>query len=292
MINFRPINISDKTEYEKLSENRDYLGCETSFGNLFLWGDQKISTVNGQMVFLSTFSKSFYPFPVGEGDKKAVIEELIKDAKERNIPFVLTSMSPDEKNLVENLFPDRFIFETSEDSYDYVYHIDDLSSLSGKKYHKKRNHLAHFYKDHPNYTVEPFRKDNLDKIKELVNSWYSERDGDFEYEKEVFRRAIENFDALEMEGLILVDGGEIFAVTFASRLNREAFDVHFEKARADVQGAYPAINNEFAKYIKDKHPEVKYLNREEDMGVEGLRKAKKSYYPIFRVEKYRAKLKD
>ena len=291
MIDFRPIATKDKTEYERLAKGRKYYCCETSFGNLFLWGDQKLSFMDGNVVFLATFSRSFYLFPIGEGDKKVVIEKLINDAKERNIPFVMSSISPEEKEFLEITFPDKFEFETSENSYDYVYDIDDLSGLLGKKYHKKRNHLARFYKEHENYSVESFNKENVEKIKALVNAWYDEREGDFEYEKEVFARAIDNFDELGLEGLALVDNGQVLAVTFASRFKEDTFDVHFEKARADVDGAYTAINNEFAKYIKNKYPEIRYLNREEDMGVLGLRKAKQSYYPTFRVVKYKAKLK-
>ena len=109
-------------------------------------------------------------------------------------------------------------------------------------------------------------------------------------EERALSRAFRHLTDLEMEGLALFVGGEIIAFTLGSRLSDDTFDVHFEKARADIQGAYPAINNEFAKYIRQKHPEVRYLDREEDMGIEGLRKAKKSYRPHHQVEKHWARL--
>jgi hypothetical protein len=105
-------------------------------------------------------------------------------------------------------------------------------------------------------------------------------------EQVALEKALRDYRELEMEGIVLRGGGEILAFTLASRLSEDTFDVHFEKARGDVQGAYPAINCEFARYIREKHPEVRYLDREEDMGLEGLRRAKQSYYPHHMVKKY------
>jgi hypothetical protein len=93
-----------------------------------------------------------------------------------------------------------------------------------------------------------------------------------------------------MEGLVLMDEGEILAITVGSRLSKGTFDIHFEKAREDVPGAYNAINCHFARYLRMQHPELLYLNREDDMGLEGLRKAKLSYCPDHMVEKYKALL--
>jgi hypothetical protein len=129
----------------------------------------------------------------------------------------------------------------------------------------------------------------------MVNDWYvnrrkSDPEGDYFLESLAMAKAFRNFDALSMEGLVLMDGGEVLAVTMGSRMNDTTFDIHFEKAREDADGAYPAINCEFARYLRLKYPEVKFLNREDDMGLEGLRKAKLSYCPDHMVEKYKALL--
>ena len=97
---------------------------------------------------------------------------------------------------------------------------------------------------------------------------------------------------LDMEGLVLMDNDEILAITVGSRLNKDTFDIHFEKAREDVPGAYNAINCHFARYLRMQHPELLYLNREDDMGLEGLRNAKLSYRPHHMVEKYWARVKE
>ena len=129
----------------------------------------------------------------------------------------------------------------------------------------------------------------------MVDEWYREKleanpDADYEYEKDFFDRALANFNELNIEGLMITCNEKVVAVTFGTFMEEDIIDVHFEKAFADVSGAYVVINNEFAKYISAKYPQVKYLDREEDMGIEGLRKAKESYYPVHKNLKYRAKL--
>lgn len=293
MIDFRELKITDKPLYEEYLAKSKNKGCEMSFGNLFMWGKQEIAKVDDHLVLLATFSKSFYPFPLGDGDKKPIIDTLMLDAKERGIEFTLTSVTEEERVELERLYPQKFEFTTSVDTYDYVYAIDDLAGLLGKKYHKKRNHLNNFKKAHPNYKVNPINDGNKEKVVKMVEKWYDGRglSGSLDYERVVFKRAMDNYDALQLEGLVLEDNGEVLAVTFASRLNADTFDVHFEKALPTVDGAYPAINFEFANYIKTKYPEIKFLDREEDMGLEGLRKAKQSYYPHHQVLKYKARLK-
>lgn len=295
MIEFKDIRIEDKERYEVALSKSGKRGCETSFANLFLWGKQEIAFVGDIAVLRGTFSSTIYPFPIGEGDKKEVLDDIIQDAKEKNITLKITSIYGEEKEILEKLYPNAFEFNSNRDSFDYVYDINDLADLLGKKYHKKRTHLNRFKSEHPNFKVEPFSEENIEGIKELVYGWYKKKENgentdDYDYEKVVFEKALNNFRGLCLEGLALVDNGEVLAVTFGSKMNEDTFDVHFEKARADVDGAYTAINCEFANYIRKKYPEIRYLDREEDMGLEGLRKAKMSYYPHHLVEKYTAKL--
>lgn len=296
MINFRKIEISDKKLYDQRKVGKSLCGCEMSFANLFLWGEQKIADVKGCLVFKSTFGRTFYPFPIGDGDVKGAIQEIMLDAEQREIELEITSIAEKDKQFIEENFPDRFEFFEKDGTFDYIYDIDDLANLAGKKYHKKRNHLAQFNKACPDYVVEPISKDNFAAVKEMVSRWYSERlaaspDSDFDYEMDFFESAISNFEELNLTGITLKCGQKIIAVTFASQMEEDVLDVHFEKAFNEIPGAYVAINNEFAKYVKENFPSIKYLDREEDMGLEGLRKAKESYYPHHLMRKYRAKLK-
>ena len=293
-MDFKPVSISDKKEYEKLLMQGHKRGCEFTFANLFMWGRQNIAFAHGHAALFSLFgSKYFYPFPVGEGDTKALVDSIIEDAEQKGIDLCFTGIYEQEKAFLERAYPDVFSFYSSRGSYDYVYDIDDLADLAGKKYHRKRNHLNQFQKACPDYRAEPITKELLPKVAQMAENWYAKRlqddpDGDYDSEKEAINKALSHYDELGMDGMVLVCGEEVIAFTMGSMLSNDTMDVHFEKARGDINGAYTAINYEFARYIRVKYPMIKYLDREEDMGLEGLRKAKESYYPHHLVEKYRA----
>ncbi len=296
MINFKPIKLSHKALYEKYLSSSAPRGCNFSFANVYFWGKQQIAESYGCMLTFSQFGKYFiYPYPLGNGDKKAAIEAIIEDAKARNIPCRFSGLLKPECEELEAIMPDRFIFKTNRDADDYVYDINDLADLKGKKYHGKRNHLNRFYAAHQNFVTEPLNENNIEAVKAMAKNWFSHREvpeGDsFTLEKEALEKAFNNYKELGLETLVLKEYDKILAFTMASRVSEDTFDVHFEKALIDLEGGYAAINCEFAKYIRSKFPEIRYLNREEDMGLEGLRKAKLSYHPHHMIEKCSAVLK-
>lgn len=291
-IDFAQITLEHKPIYEGYLAREKGRGCEFSFANLYLWGRQKIAEVCGHTVIFSQFDRrSVYPYPLGDGDKRAVLDAIIEDAEARGIPCRITGLDDSARATVEALYPDRFRFHCDEGAFDYVYSIDDLADLAGRKYHSKRNHIARFYEAYPDAVAVPIDEDNTENVREMLEAWYKERtrdnpNADFHMEHAAIEKALRDCESLLMEGVAIMCGGEVLAFSLASRLSEDTFDVHFEKARSDVQGAYAAINREMARYIREKHPSVRYLDREEDMGLEGLRKAKKSYYPHHMVEKY------
>lgn len=291
MIEFKHIEPQDKNEYENCLLGISERGCETSFANLYMWGRQKIAFLFGQALVFSQFNRrSVYPYPIGKGDKKAALDAIIADANERGIPCRITGLNCEAKREIEKLYPNKFRFHCDRDSFDYVYDINDLAELKGKKYQKKRNHFNRFSANNPEYRVEAISDLNIDTVKGFVDAWYKRRieddpEADFIMEQAAISKALRDYKELGLEGLALFASGEPVAMTFGSRMSQDTFDVHFEKARADVEGAYTAINCEFARHIRAKYPDVKFLNREEDMGIEGLRKSKESYYPHHMVEK-------
>lgn len=298
VIDFKTLTPADKPLYDRFLMEGPPRGCEYSFANLYLWGRQMGTVLGGRLVLFSRFSgKSVYPFPVGDGPLEPVIEALVEDARERGIPFCMTGLVGDEKEVLERLYPGRFRFICARDTFDYVYDIDDLAELRGKKLQKKRNHLNRFLSAHLNWHTEPLSGENAAQVMDFVENWYAGRlqedpEGDYAMERRALTGALEHREALGMEGLLLWDGDTLLAVTLGNPLSRDTFDVNFEKARSDVDGAYTAINWAFARYIRDRHPAVRFLNREDDLGIEGLRKAKLSYKPHHLVEKCWACLKE
>lgn len=291
MIDFQPLSLADRERYEPYLLSEEERGCEYSFANLYLWGRQRAAVVADQLVLFSQFNRrTVYPYPAGTGDKKAALDAIIHDADQRGIPCRITGLSQEKIALIQQLYPDMFRFHCDRDSYDYVYDINDLADLKGKKYQKKRNHFNRFRDTFPYYCVEPITEENLPAVRDMAEQWYAQRlesdpQGDYHMERSALRKALGNLAGLNMDGLVLKDGDSVLAFTLGSRLSVNTFDIHFEKARWDIDGAYAVINCEFARYLRDKYPELAFLNREDDLGLEGLRKAKLSYYPHHLVEK-------
>lgn len=295
MIKFERLQLLRREEYDKFLLLADR-GCGYSFANLYLWGRQRAAFVDGFLTFFSQFDRrAVYPFPLGQGEIRPVLDAIIQDARQRGIPCCITGMTQADCQLLEQLYPGKFRMYHDRDGYDYVYHIDDLADLKGRKFQRKRNHVNRFYDAHPNCRLEPITPANLEAVQDMASSWYLHRqqkdpDGDVHLEQLALMRALADPFKLGLEGLALLEGDKVLAFSLASRLSADTFDIHFEKARDDVDGAYPAINQAFARYLRDKYPQSRFLNREDDMGLEGLRKAKLSYNPAHLVEKYWARL--
>lgn len=292
MIEFQRLTPAQKEAYNSILFSGSERGCEYSFANNYLWGSQKVAFIHGCIAYFSHFyGKSVYPYPVGHGDKKAVIEAILQDAKARGIPCRITGITQEDREELERLFPGVFLICSNRDSFDYVYDIHDLADLKGRKFQSKRNHFNRFCADHPDHQVIPLTCEILPRVKEFAENWFARRretdpEGDYLLENLAMARAFNHCCEIGMEGIVLMDGGDILAMSMGSRLSKDTFDIHFEKAREDVPGAYNAVNCQFARYLRMKYPEVKFLNREDDMGLEGLRSSKLSYRPHHMVEKY------
>ncbi len=298
IIDFRPVSPSDKELYNSYIVHSDDIGCENSFANIFMWGDQRIAYICGHVVRLARFGNfEFYSYPIGSGDKKAVIDALIVDAEKRGVNFSMGGITKEGYELLREWYGDTMELVARRNSFDYVYSIEDLAALSGKRYHGKRNHFYNFVKEHPSYTVEEISRENIDALVKMTEEWYKDKeasspDTDFSGEKVAISKAFDNYFDMGFDGIAIFDNGAPLAFTIGNLLTYNTFDINFEKAVSGVNGAYAAINKEFANYLKNKYSQIEYLNREEDMGLLGLRKAKESYYPHHMVEKYRAYLKE
>ena len=294
MIPFQKIEPSQQEDFRRLLRVGRERGCEYSFANLCLWGRQQAAVVGGYLTIFSQFEKrSLYPFPVGQGEIQPVLDAIIHDARARGIVCRITGMNAEECMLLEELYPGQFRFHPDRDSCDYIYKIDDLATLKGRKFQKKRNHLNKFKEQHPDCILQRIDRHNLEAVRQMVDKWYQAKQTenpqeDYHLEQRALRRAFNHMEELGIEGAILEENGQILAMTMASPLTDITYDVHFEKALDET--AYVAINQAFAAYLLEKHPQIQYLNREDDMGIPGLRKAKLSYQPDHLVVKFWARL--
>jgi hypothetical protein len=297
MINFKKVELTDKKWMDPLLKAADLSGCHQNFTNIFAWSETykyQVAQVNDYLVVKSGHidNEPAYFWPAGSGDIKPVLEVMKQDAIDRGCDFILAGISPENMTELRSLYPDNFEYKENRDAFDYVYSIDKLISLSGNKLHSKRNHINRF-KENESWSFESITLENLAECWEMNKAWCEankyEEDEQLVEELCAVRQCFKNFVPLGLEGGLLRLDGRIIAFTMGDKLNGNTFDTHIEKAFGEIQGAYQMINREFAVLIKERHPEVIYVNREEDMGYEGLRKAKLSYYPVKLEEKFWAK---
>ena len=288
MLTFRPITLEDRSLLHPLFWNAEGRGSEYSFANLFFWGDQQICTRFDTPLILSRFgSWTAYLYP----HTREYTAVIMEDAKERGIPFRYWGMTLEEAGTLDRTFPGQFQITASRDSFDYVYDIERLCSLSGKKLQSKRNHCNRFQQDHPEYQVLPLTPELLKQCRSFALRWYEEHahlhdPSDYDREKIAIIKAFDHYEAMGMEGIALVCDLGLVGFSMGNQIRENMFDVNFEKALASVNGAYPMVNREFARYLQNKYPNLRFLNREDDMGIPGLRRAKESYYPDILLEKF------
>ena len=296
MIDFQKIDLAHAEQYRQILTACKERGCEYSLVNLFMWGTQKIAPLHGCLAFFSQYDRrSVYPFPIGDGDVKAVLDAIIHDAGVRGLECRFVAMTAEDCAVLEELYPGKFSFHPDRTYCDYIYNISDLANLPGRKFQRKRNHLNRFRQNHPDCRMVEITEDLLPQVKAMASLWYAQRteqdpNTDFQMEQRALERAFEHWTELGLEGAVLMENGEILAMTAGSLLNENTFDVHFEKALESVDGAYAAINQAFSAHLQAKYPFLCWLNREDDLGIPGLRKAKLSYCPDHMVIKFWANL--
>ncbi len=287
MIDFRTPLLNDKERFEHYTVNSSQLGCDVSFATTYLWRIRyDIRIAFSQDTCFKAYYKNGqvagYSFPITTGDKKRAAEEVLLDAKERGIRPVIGLLNEENARFLKDTYDDRVRIEEERDAADYIYRREDLATLSGKKYHAKRNHISRFLRLYgDDYSVEELNERNLSDALSVCERW--QRDNDDTGEFSAIKEALGHLFELSMFGLVLYVGENPVAMTLASAINSDIADVSFEKA-VDIDEAYAVINNEFAKHFDT----FTYLNREEDLGVEGLRKAKLSYHPEILYMKHTA----
>jgi len=295
---FSPARLEDKEWVDRILRLEDAPSADFCFTNILIWDDrfrQQVAALGDRLAFrLMSDGIPFYAFPVGQGDLTPVIEALVQDAAAYGVPLEIRAILEKHRMELEAAFPGRFDFSLAPDSFDYVYEIEKLATLAGKKLHAKRNHINRFIENNPVWSFEPITVRTLPACALMSCEWSHQHQNQASFYNEIdaLRKTFDNFEALGLEGGLLRLENRVIAFTIGEQLNSDTYIVHFEKAFSDIQGAYPLINREFARHIQETHPHIRYINREEDMGIESLQKAKKSYYPDLMMEKYTAVWRD
>lgn len=289
-IKFRRPTIDDVNILRKFFWNSNVNACDYSAANIFLWSEvNNIEIYYDEEVLYIRYllnGEFYYTFPITSKSIKKAIEKIEVYADENEFELKFAIIEEGMFEILEKIFPGKYSIEYNRDYFDYVYLKDNLMNLSGRKYHGKKNHINKFKKNYERWAYEPITTDNIDECTEMVNIWCMENGCSEIKEKynemQVALNALKYFDELNLKGGLVRAGNRVVAVTIGEELNKDTFVVHFEKAFSNVQGAYPMINQQF---VLNELGDYKYVNREEDLGIEGLRKAKESYNPEYYVKK-------
>lgn len=297
MISFQDITPDDRALITSFTLHSPRQNCDLSFSNLCSWRflyNTRFAVCEGFLLLKFWVEEEpVYMMPVGNGDLHRAMEALMEDAREEGVPFRMLGISEEMCHELEELFPERFVFTDDRDYADYLYLRSELASLAGKKLQAKRNHVNKFLRTYPDYEYTPITPDRIGECIALEAEWCKanncqQHEGTGN-ERRALLYALHHFEALGLTGGILHVEGRIAAFTFGTPINQDTFGIHVEKADTRIEGAYAMINREFARHIPEQYT---YLNREEDLGIEGLRRAKLSYQPVRILEKFVAHLRE
>ncbi len=282
LADFAPVALADKEIIMPLLLAEDLCFCEYSFANLYMWGDiygTRWLQQEGRL-WLYNGHDDLMLMPVGRPlamkELIAVSDGLRLAGKSGNIVLVDADFVQQNPGLKE-----FFGIEQDMANGDYIYQSRKLVDLQGNKLRKKRNHINQFLDLYPGHASRPLRASDLGPCLELAEKWCRLRTCDaleFDHETSALKRALLHFDELELQGTGIEVGGKLAAFAIFSQLNSNMADVHFEKFDPEVKGIGQVINWETAKSLVGKY---KYINREQDLGIEGLRQAKRSYDPEY-----------
>ena len=291
-IAFKRAELEDKETISQYFDHHTSRSCERTFANVYLWSRQYPVTwaiVDGALVFKSQDDTHLsYAYPAGDPENvKRALEVLFAYSRERGYPFSMYNVTPECFEQLESWYPGRFQIEYDRDSADYIYESEKLATLAGKKLHGKRNHINKFKKVYEGrWNYERMSEQNIEDCFQMQLQWRYENGCDDDPEKRgelcVTQNALRLFKELDLTGGVLRVDGKVVAFTIGEKICSDTFVVHIEKAFTNIDGAYTMINQQF---VEHECMDYVYVNREEDTGAEGLRKAKLSYRPAFLVEK-------
>ena len=289
-MDFKELQLDDMKLY--YSYTKGCINSESSFANMYIWKhvtNAHIAVVSDMLVVrLGDGAKGYkYLMPFGKKENIcSTVNELYLYEKSCGNKLCIIGANKSFVNTISDCSFD-FSYHEMRNQQDYIYSINSLASLSGKKLHGKKNHVNKF-KSMYSYRFEPLSQNDLELCKQMAQKWLDEKyDGEYVKYKDELNSliiALDNYKLFNLFGGCIFVDNELIAFTVAEKLTEDTVLVHIEKASADFLGAYNIINYEFATYLKDK---FQYVNREEDMGIEGLRKAKMSYRPEFLTDKFK-----
>lgn len=290
---FKDIDIDCKNILDKYFNLVDYEACEYCFTTLYMWKDlykTKYYVEDDFAIVAGEYeNKGFIILPLASKENmNKAFDFIIKNFEKGNKQIHLKAIDKEVVEYLKNIYGERFEYIEERNNFDYIYEGESLRTLSGRKNQKKRNHLNSFIKEYGNRVgYKKLEEVDFDECINLLKDWSEDKEDSIELDSEfkAISRIFKNYkklkDTLKISGIYIDSKLEAFSI--GEMLNDSMAVIHVEKANADIRGLYPYINQQF---LLNEFSDVEFVNREEDLGIEGLRKAKLSYHPVKFAEKY------
>jgi len=293
---FKEVSISDKAWVDEIVALENSRSADYNFGNLYIWdrfyrqliareGDRMLTQrcVEGEQVFV---------FPIGKGPLAPAMEAMARYAGEQGFPLCIKGVTEEHKAMLEQEYPGKFSFTEDESHNDYIYPVEKLANYPGRSLHGKKNCCNRFCAAY-DWKFVPLERSLFDDCTYMMDRWLEENKDRLHdsivLENRAVVRGFEAFEELELEGGALVVNGDVVAFSVGKMITEDTFDVYFEKAMMAYDGSYPMICRETCRMMMEKHKKLKYINREDDLGLEYLRMSKMSYKPEYILKKYVAR---
>lgn len=285
---FRRLTLQDKEAVQAVTLHSGRRNCNLNFANLIGWQflfDTEVCLLPETVILKYNFHHRTPAYLISSKELPSpmLFEALQRQAKESNHPLMVNAVEDHWADALRQQFGDTITIEPLRDSYDYIYRRDDLEQLQGKYLKNKRNHVNKFLSEHPDYEYRSLIPELFEQCRQLEqtwrtmthheNPWYGNT---LESEQQMMENIFAHWEELEMIGGAIFIDNRMIAFTCGAAVTDDTFDTSIEKADRSIDGAFNIINQQFAQHLP---PQFHFINREEDMGLEGLRKAKLSYHP-------------
>ena len=294
---FKDIDMDAREELNPYFDLVDYEACEYCFNTLFMWQHLYKTGYyigDGFAVIVAEYEgDTFSILPLAKKeDMLGVIKFIVEYFEKENKKIYFRGITKEVVEVLKVDYPGKFEYIEERDLFDYIYDGESMRTLAGRKNVKKRNHINYFLKEYADrFEYRQLDENDFDDCLEVMNEWTSNKeennavDEDMEEELIGIKKLFANYSVLKDRlkiGGIFIDN-KLQAFTMGEYLNPDMALIHIEKANPNIRGLYPYINQQF---LVHEFSDVDFVNREEDLGIEGLRKAKLSYHPVRFVEKY------
>lgn len=294
MLNFKNLTLEDKTVFDKYLKPYKFNTSGYSFTNLFIWRKCyhiQYTIIDDVLIIkkMGFDGSCYFMQPIGYNlnNLNSIIEILCRYRDEFNLDYLFKEAETSFVNDLKSLYGDKFLIKEDRNNFDYIYKSDSLISLSGKKLHSKKNHYNNFIKNYE-YETKIITDDLVNDTIKAARKWCLKENckDHLIYELHGTEEILKNKSKLDFIGMLVYVNGKISAFTIGEKINEEMAIIHIEKADSDIRGLYNFINK---KFVEMNFSDVPFINREQDLGIKGLRKAKLSYRPIKLEPKYTIK---